>query len=111
MAIPDTVRDDILSNLRALLDAVADGQITAEEAQALVADAIDDLVPTGPLDAVDDSAILAAVKVVWDAVKTIDLTRDPVKLRARADVAESKGKADRAARLRAAADRIAAREG
>jgi hypothetical protein len=111
----DKLRADLLDvgadGLTELLEAVRDGQVTPDEARALVvetlAEAIDAAVPTGPLDAYDDGVILSTVGRAYDFVASF-LRRDPAKLRARADEAEAAGKVDRAARLRAAADRIEA---
>lgn len=111
----DKLRADLLDvgadGLEDLLAAVRDGKISAEEARVLIVDtlaeAIDAAVPTGPLDSYDDGLIYQGVGKAYDLVASL-LRRDPAKLRARAEEAEARGKAERAQRLRDAAARIEA---
>lgn len=107
------LRNDLLDagadGLTELLVLVRDGKVTPEEARDLlvetIATAIDVAIPTGPMDAYDDGVIASAVGKAYDLVASF-LRRDPARLRARAADAEEIGKTERAARLRAAADRI-----
>lgn len=93
-----------------LLPAVAQGELTPE----LAADAIDDLIDTGPWDSLDDvllHALVGAIVVLipdgrLDLVEL--LSRDPANMRARAARVEAHNP-ERAARIRARADRVEAR--
>jgi hypothetical protein len=97
--------------------ALSDGSITQDEALSelarIVALVLDALIPTGPLDPYDDEAIRAGTQRAISgisAVVTDALTRDPERMRARADELEARNP-DRAARIRARADRVEARRG
>lgn len=109
MEIPESTREGILDNLSDLLEAVRDGKLTVEEALDLVAEAVDDAIPTGPFEDLDDGPIRAGVQKLYDLLAPLT-RRDPAKIRARADAAELEGNADKAARLRARADRVEARQ-
>lgn len=89
-----------------------DGKLSAEE----IAEGIDEMVDTGMFDDYDDPFILGFVEYTAplagkgvDAVRGL-LDRDPAKIRERATAAEAAGKTAKAARMRARADRLEARQ-
>lgn len=88
-----------------LVRALADGQLTAEEVQAIVSDVLDDAV--GGLDGppIDLDAVLGVLRGIGPRVADLveGLQRDPARMRARADRAEEGGHDRRALRLRARA--------
>lgn len=77
-----------VEGIRAILDDVEEGGLTAEEAEQhlvhIVAVMVDELVPTGPFDAIDDSVIEDGIRQGFEFLKDI-LHRDPGELRAAAD--------------------------
>jgi hypothetical protein len=101
-----------LSTLIALLTGLHDGTLTAERGAEL----LDDLVDTGSLDAVDDVVFHGFVVVLdalipdhpIDLIALLELARDPVNMRARADRVEAHNP-ERAARIRKRAARVEGR--
>lgn len=111
MAIdPQEARTAVLTHLRRLLDAMEDGVLSKDDVMILVADAVDEIIPTGPLDPYDDAAILSAVRKVWEIAEKIDLKRDPENIRLRAARALAKGKTDRHAALLEIALKVEAKQ-
>lgn len=105
--------------LHTLLGDVADGVVEPATAEAIVikllAGTIDQLIPTGPLDAFDDDAIEQAVAWAFDRIKD-RLKTDADELRARIaqltssrDRAQGAGRSKRAGRIQKDIDRLTAR--
>jgi hypothetical protein len=102
--------DSAITAVISILTAARDGKLTNEEAAA----ALDELVDTGPWDALDDPLFLGLVQgldaLVPDKYSLVGLlSRDPVRMRERAVTLRAEGKVAKADRLDARAAKVEAK--
>jgi hypothetical protein len=100
-------KDGALNALIGIVEGFRAGRLTNEQAAAL----LDDLLDTGPWDAMDDPLFVGLVTgldaLVPDSFSLWTIfDRDPAKMRARADKVEAEGNPEKAARIRARADKV-----
>lgn len=112
----DTLRNELLDAgeqaTSTLFGALRDGRISDDELELIVnellAKAVDAVLPTGPIDPIDDPLIRAGVAGLYE-VAVEALERDPSKMRERADRVRQRGNPDRAKRIEDRAARLEAR--
>lgn len=110
----DLLAETASHGLRAVVRALGDGQISAEEGEQilvdLVAEAVDAALPTGPLDPLDDQVIHQLTAAGVGVVVQLLPRPSAQELRERAKRATRKGRDRRAARLARRAARLEALE-
>lgn len=116
MPTKDKLRDELLDageqGASLLIGGLRDGRFTPEELEEALVEVltatVDAVIPTGPIDPVDDDLIRAGVAGVYRAIADA-LERDPTRMRARATKVLARGNEARAKRIEARAAALEAR--